>query len=452
MGIFNKLKCAPHAEPIKDQEKVNRMYRHWRYRTMYSMIIGYAVYYFVRKNFSMAMPAFLQDLGYTKTDLGIILTLFSIVYGVGKFANGMLADRVNSRYMMAIGLLASAVLNILFGLSTGLISFGIIWLLNAWFQSYGMPSSVRLLTHWYSPTELGFKWGLQSTAHQIGGAIIMVLAGFLVANYGWRYAFYVPAFIAILTSLFLLNRLRDTPQSIGLPPIEEHRGEAHIQDPYEDQAKSFKEILFGHVLTNRLVWIVALANIFVYVVRIGIMDWAPTFLVESRGSSLAGAGLKTAAFELAGIGGTIGAGWLSDVIFKGRRGPLATICMGLLAITLAGLWLLPAHPMLDAGLLIVAGFLVYAPQLLVPVAAADFASKKAASTATGMTGMFGYIGSAFAGVGTGLIVDKYGWGGGFFFFVICAVLGMMLFALTWNRRAPQLEKYHNEKDNNKMKK
>lgn len=447
--ILSLLKVAPHAEPIKDPEKIKKIYPYWRFRILYSMIIGYAVFYFVRKNFSMAMPAFLQDLGYTKTDLGIILTLFSVVYGVGKFANGLLADRANSRYMMAIGLLISAVLNILFGLSTGLIAFGVIWILNAWFQSYGMPASVRLLTHWYSPTELGFKWGLQSTGHQIGGAIIMVLAGFLVANYGWRWAFYVPAAIAILTSFFLLNRLRDTPQSIGLPPVEEYRGEAHIRDPLEDQAKSFKEILFGHVLTNSLVWIVALANIFVYVVRIGIMDWAPTFLVEARGSTLAGAGLKTAAFELAGIGGTIGAGWLSDVLFKGRRGPLATICMAFLALALAGLWLLPAHPMMDSVLLIVAGFLVYAPQLLVPVAAADFASKKAASTATGLTGAFGYAGSALAGVGTGVIVDQWGWNGGFFFFVAAAVAGMLLFLLTWNRRAPQLERYHNEKANNK---
>lgn len=444
--ILEALKVAPHAEPIQDPERVKKMYRHWRWRTLYGMVVGYAIYYFVRKNFSMAMPAFLSELGYTKTDLGIILTLFSIIYGVGKFANGVVADRANARYMLAIGLLCSAAVNILFGMSTGLIAFGIFWLLNAWFQSFGMPASVRLLTHWYSPTELGTKWGIQSTAHQIGGAGIMVLAGFLVSAYGWRWAFYVPAGIAIVTALWLINRLRDTPQSIGLPPVEEYRGDAHITDPDEDQAKSVKEILLKHVLTNWLVWVVAIANIFVYIVRIGIMDWAPTFLVEARGSSLGAAGLKTAAFELAGIAGAIGAGWISDTIFKGRRGPLAAVSMFLLAGAVAALWLIPpGNHLMEAVVLIAAGVLVYGPQLLVPVAAADFASKKAAATATGLTGAFGYFGSALAGVGTGVIVDRWGWDGGFTFFVIAAGLGGLFFMLLWKHRAPQLEKFHNPK-------
>ncbi len=156
-----------------------------RWRMLYSMIIGYAVYYFVRANFSIAMPVLLRDMGYTKTDLGLILTLFSIIYGFGKFVNGVLADRANARYMMAIGLFCAGVVNFCFGLSSGLLAFAIFWLINAWFQSFGMPSSVRLLTHWYSPTELGTKWGLQSTAHQIGSAGIMVIAGLLVGGFHW---------------------------------------------------------------------------------------------------------------------------------------------------------------------------------------------------------------------------------------------------------------------------
>ena len=467
MGILNKLKCAPHAEPIKDPEVIKKTYRHFRIRVLYSMIIGYAVFYFVRANFSIAMPVLLRDMGYTKTDLGLVLTLFSIIYGFGKFANGVLADRANARYMMAIGLFCAGVVNFFFGLSSSLMAFSIFWLINAWFQSYGMPASVRLLTHWYSPTELGTKWGLQSTAHQIGSAGIMVVAGLLVGGFnwnifgvdigmeglGWRYAFYVPAFLAIACSFFLVNRLRDTPQSIGLPPVEEYRGDAHITDPEEDHAKSVKEIFCKYILKNRFVWTVALANVFVYIVRIGIRDWSPTFLVETRGATIAGAAFKTAGFELAGMIGAIGAGWVSDKVFKGRRGPLAAISMLLLGCAVFALWKIPpTYPMVDAVLLISAGILVYGPQLLVPVAAADFATKKAASTATGLTGMFGYVGSALTGVGTGVIVDKYGWDGGFLFFTAAAIIGMLLFLSFWKYRAPQLDEFHNGNNNNKKKK
>jgi len=276
----------------------------------------------------------------------------------------------------------------------------------------------------------------------------MVLAGFLVSSYGWRYAFYVPAAIAIVCAFFLIWRLRDTPQSIGLPPIEEYRNEAHISDPNEDQAKTVKEIFRDHIIGNRLLWTVAFANAFVYIVRMGIMDWAPTFLVEARGSTLAAAGLKTAAFELAGIAGAIGMGWASDYIFKGRRGPLATVSMFLLAISIAALWFIPAgNHFWETAVLIFAGVLVYGPQLLVPVAAADFASKKAAATATGLTGAFGYIGATLAGVGTGMIVDKWGWDGGFIFFIVASILGMLLFLSIGTRRAASLEKYHNDNDN-----
>ncbi|MFA4874391.1 MAG: MFS transporter [bacterium] len=458
--IFSFLGVAPHAEPIKDQAEINKTYKHFRIRILYSMIIGYAVYYFVRANFSVAMPVMLKELGYTKTDLGLILTLFSIVYGFGKFINGVLADRANARYLMAIGLFCAGVVNFFFGMSASIPALAFFWLLNAWFQSYGMPASVRLLTHWYSPTELGTKWGLQSTAHQIGSATIMVMSGIIIgglhwqigshvldfAGLGWRYAFYIPAFIAMGVSFWLVNRLRDTPQSVGLPPVEEYRGEAHITDPNEDQAKTFKEIFLRYILKNKLVWIVACANIFVYVVRIGIRDWAPTFLVETRGSTLASAAFKTAGFEIAGMIGAIGAGWISDKVFKGRRGPMAAVSMFLLMLVVGALWLAPIdNPLLDAVLLIFAGILVYGPQLLVPVAAADFATKKAAATATGLTGAFGYIGSALSGLGTGLIVDKWGWNGGFIFFITAAAIGTLLFLSFWDYRAPQLEKYHNSK-------
>ncbi|MFA4874040.1 MAG: MFS transporter [bacterium] len=441
--IIAALKAQPHAEPLTDQQQINREYRRWRLRMMYSMMIGYMTFYFVRKNFSMAMPSFLEQLHYTKTDLGLVLTGFSIIYGVGKFFNGVIADRANPRYFMAIGLLGSAIFNIFFGMSSGLIAFGCFWLLNAWFQSMGWVPCSRLLTHWYSPKELGTKWGICNTSAQFGGGGIMILSGFLITNYGWRSAFYVPGIIAVLVGLFLLNRLRDTPQSLGLPPVEEYRGEAHITDAHEDTAESMKEVLFKYVLTNKLVWYTSMASFFVYIVRIGVLDWAPTFLKESKGSSLAGAGLKVALFEVSGIFGQIAAGYISDRFFKGRRAPINVIYMCLLIFFMFYLWKLPlGNPILEGAVLATIGFLVYGPQMLVYVAAAEFASKKAAATATGMVGVFSYFGSAVCGLGTGLLVDKWGWDGGFMFFIAAAVFGTLMFTLTWKHRSPVLEKLH----------
>lgn len=443
-NVWSALKTQPHIKPIQNEDEKNRKYRYWRIRTMYGMMIGYAVFYFCRKNIAIAMPSMMENLHYTKSDIGWILTAFSIVYGCSKFISGIMADRANPRYFMAIGLFLSAIVNIFFGMSSSLIFLGIFWMLNGWFQGMGWPPCARALTHWYSPTELGTKWGIWNASHQVGGAGILILGGYLVQHFGWRSTFYGPAVIGIIASFFIINRLRDTPQSLGLPPVEEYRNEAHSLEANEDSAKSVKDILFKYVLNNKLVWIVSLANCFVYIVRIGILDWAPTFLVEAKHSTLAGAGLKTAGFEISGIFGAIIAGWISDKIFKGRRGPVNVLFMLAVIFFMVAVWLIPAgHPYWDAAALFAVGFVIYGPQMLVGVSAADFASKKAASTATGMTGTFGYIGSALSGIGTGYIVDRYGWDGGFMFFIASAVVGLLLFLLTWKHRSQVLERCHN---------
>jgi phosphoglycerate transporter family protein len=434
-AMFDRIQRALKAQPAAGQKiapkRMRATYRHWRIRVMYSLMVGYASLYLVRKNFSMAMPSFLDDFGYSKTDLGLILSLFSILYGAGKLCNGIIADHANPRYFLALALLGSAAVNLLFGLSAGLTAFGIFWIFNAWFQSMGCPPCIRLLTHWYGPRELGTAWGIWNIAHQIGGAGIFLLAGWLIPQCGWRAAFFVPAAIAALAAIFIINRLRDTPASLGLPPIELYRRGRPTPESAAEAAEAQNGLLRREVLGNRWVWCLSFATFFVYIVRIGVLDWAPTYLTEARGASLGRAGLSVAGFEIAGIAGSLVAGLLSDRVFKGRRAPVNVLFMALLIFFLASLWRMPAGSgWLDAGLLIAVGFLVYGPQMLSSVAAVDVSSNKVAAAATGMTGLFGYLGSTACGVGTGLLVDRWGWDGAFIFYIAAAVAGTLLFLMT----------------------
>jgi phosphoglycerate transporter family protein len=421
-----------------DQETISKdvaeKYGYWRIRTMYAMMVGYAAFYLVRQNFSMCIPSLQAEFGYTKTDIGLIITIYSIIYGVGKSINGVLSDRMNARYFMTFGLIASAVVNIFMGWAGGLWFIALLWSSNAWFQSMGWPPCARLLTHWYSKRELGTKWGFWNASHQIGGAAIFVLAGFLIEHYGWRSAFVVPGIICVGASVFLFNRLRDTPASVGLPSIEQFVGGADNEGSQDDDL-SFRQILFEKVLTNKLVWYVSIANFFLYIVRMGVFNWAPTFLKEAKGSALNLAGWQSAGFEVAGLFGGICAGWLSDRVFKGQRGPVSTIYMVALVLFLIYLWLIPAGShVANSFALVCVGFFVYGPQVLVGVAAADYASKKAAGAATGMTGTFGYIGGAVSGVGVGYVVDHFGWEAGLLFFVGSAIMGVVFFWLTWHQK------------------
>lgn len=438
------LEAKAISQPVNNAFKsvaftTTRSFSYWRLRILYATIIGYAAFYLVRQNFAMCIPGISEEFGYTKLEMGWIVSLFSVVYGVGKLINGYLSDRSDARYFIAIGLFLSALVSFLMGLGYGLFFFALLWGLNGCFQSMGWPPCARLITHWFSPSELGSKWALWASSHQIGSVAVFGLGGFLIEQYGWRSAFIVPSFIALIVVFFLFNRLRDTPQQVGLPPVEEYKGDVvHLSAQFEERI-TLKEVMTT-VMTNKLVWFMAIANMCLYIPRMGIFFWAPTFLKEFKGVTLIIAGMQLVGFEIASLIGGITAGWISDKLFHGRRGPVGTFFLMGLAIALYIVWKIPpGHPFLDAGILMVAGFLLNGPQVLNGVATADFASKRAVGVATGITGVCAYGGAAIAGAGVGWIVEKFGWEGGFCLFVFSALIGAFFFALTWNHRAKVIE-------------
>ena len=79
-----------------------KRFKYWQMRTIIATMVGYALFYFVRKNFSLAMPGLEADLGISKTSLGIFLTLNGLIYGFSRFANGILADRMNARWYLSL--------------------------------------------------------------------------------------------------------------------------------------------------------------------------------------------------------------------------------------------------------------------------------------------------------------------------------------------------------------
>jgi sugar phosphate permease len=298
-----------------------------------------------------------------------------------------------------------------------------------------------MLTHWFSPVEIGTRWALWNTSQQIGSAAVAALAPFLLQNFGWRFIFYIPGIISMGIAVLLFNRLRDTPESLKLPSVEKMTGLASAAESSkkwnDDEEKlSYKETIVM-ALGNKLVWYVAFANFFVYICRMSIFYWGPTFLLEFKGSSFTGVGFQLVMFDFAAMLGGFCAGIISDKVFKGRRGPVSVSYMLLLAVTI-GAFIFVSGSVLSTICMVFMGFFISGPQLLAGVAASDFASKKAAATASGLTGTFGYAGSALAGWGAGFVADKYGWSGVFYCAIAAALLSAVLFSLTWNARSKAL--------------
>jgi MFS transporter, OPA family, sugar phosphate sensor protein UhpC len=432
VGIKNIFSPSEHLPEIQDANLVKQQYKYWRLRIFSGMYVGYVFYYFARKSFTFAMPAMVRDLGFDKSDLGIIGSILAITYGVSKFLSGIMSDRSNPRFFMAIGLMLTGVFNILFGFSSTILFFAIFWGLNGWFQGWGWPPCARLLTHWYSQKERGTWWGVWNTSHGLGGAIIPLLVAYSAQQWGWRYALYIPGVICILVGLYVMNRLRDTPQSLGLPTIEKFKDDHPPTKLNEERELSVKEILFQYVLKNRYIWVLAISYFFVYVIRQGINDWSSLFLVETKGYSLMTAGACVCWFEIGGICGSLSAGWASDRIFRGRRAPINVLFSFAVIGSLIAFWSSPGgSPILDSFLMFTIGFFIFGPQMLIGMAAAELSHKKAAGSATGFTGCWAYLGAATAGYPLSKIAQEFGWYGFFVTLGICAIISILLLSPLW---------------------
>jgi len=421
----------PIAALSTDPVVVERAFGKWQGRVLLFSIIGYATFYLVRKNLPIAMPLMQDELHLNKSVLGLFITLHGVLYGIAKFTNGFLGDRCNARAFFVVGLAGSAALNIMFGFGSTAFILGLIWMLNGWFQGMGFPPCARLLTHWFSPKQLATKMSIWNTSHCIGAVVILILGGFLI-TYGWRLCFFVPAVIALVVVALLWFTMPDTPASVGLPEVEG----THVETVAGQPADDFKTVLLDKVFLNKNVWLVSIANFFVYILRYAVFDWGPTLLHETKHITVQHAAWMLAGFEVAGAFGALTAGWITDRWFAGRGMRVGLFYMVIAGVSLLLFWKVGTESrILNLTFLCAIGFFVYGPQCLIGIAAANLATKRAAATAVGLTGLFGYLSTVVSGWGLGTLVKYHGWDAGFVGLLIVAAIGTVLFAVCWPAKA-----------------
>jgi OPA family glycerol-3-phosphate transporter-like MFS transporter len=425
---------APHIARVS-AEQAQKIYPKLRWQILESTFIGYAAFYLVRNNLPVVSKEMGQALVLSKDQIGDMLALMVAVYGLGRFVMGSLSDRSNPRYFMALGLLATAACNFAFAAVHSYPAHLALWGLNGLAQSMGWAPCGRSLSHWYSVRERGTIFGVWNLAQNVGGGLIGVIAAYSAEWFGWRSAFYVPGILAVVCAIYLMLRLRDTPQSVGLPPIEEY-----LHD-YSDGKKSIgahekelgtRELLVDYILKNRSLWLIAGANFFVYIARYAMLDWGPTFLKEVKHASLGQGGIGTATLEFSAMASTVLAGWLSDKI-GGRRGMICVVCMIPAFLAFVGILYSPDNKLwLDLALFGVIGFFVYPAQMLLGICALDVTSKKAIGTANGLLSILGSLGRVAESKGIGALAQHYGWNAALYGILIAVLVGIVLMSFLWN--------------------
>ncbi len=431
---------APPPAPRLPLEEISARYPRLRLQVFVGIFIGYAGFYLIRNNIPLIAKILLDEGRIDKAGIGLIANAALIAYGFSKFFMAMVSDRSNARYFLPIGLALSALANLVVAfvpwVSGSIATFAIVMFINGWFQGMGWPPSGRVLVHWFSTNERGWKTSIWNCAHNVGGMGVgaAAAAGLSMTGGAWESAFWFPALIALVVAAIAFWLIRDTPESVGLPPIEEYRHDpAKVEaDTSELDELSTWQLVRKHILTNRAMVLLALANVFVYTLRYGVLTWAPTYLSEVHKVSVTKGIAGFSLFELAGIFGTLACGWVSDKVFAGNRSRTGITFMAGVGVFVVLYWLAPVgtpYALLMVYLFFIGAF-IYGPVMLIGLQALDMSARHVAGTAAGFTGLFGYVlGATMASSGVGYVAQHFGWNATYGMLAAFTVVSIVLLAM-----------------------
>ena len=454
MSLYSYFRISkPSAEKVP-QEKVGTVYKSLRNRTFWGVTIAYSLYYVCRMSINVVKQPLIDEGILSAGQLGLIGSALLFVYAIGKFMNGFIADYCNIRRFMATGLFISALMNLIMG-ALGLfssmipmvvvfVSFAVLWGINGWMQSMGSGPGVISLSRWFSRSKRGTYYSIFSSSPYIGEFISYNILAVVVAWLGWQAGFIVAALAGLAGAAIILLFVSDTPESKGLPSIQEISGEELTKED-----KMATKDLQKMVLKHPGIWVIALSSAFIYITKYAVAGWGVLFLQKARGFELAEASQVIAFSAVFGILGTVLAGWLSDRLFKGDRvkpavlsGIISTSSL-ILFLFVGGGFILNIFYVslfsLSVGVLycIVAGLM-----------AVDIVPRKATGAALGVVGISSYVAAGLQDITSGYLiqgfttqvegVDIYDFGPVSWFWVIAAVASFMLPVLNWKKMTKKI--------------
>lgn len=427
-------------------DQIIPVYKVYRLKALFSVFFGYAFYYIVRNNFALSTPYLMQELSLSKTQIGLLSSCMLIAYGISKGVMSSLADKASPKVYMATGLILCALVNIGLGFSFAFWMFTLFIICNGIFQGMGVGPSFITVANWFPRRERGIAGAIWNISHNVGGGIVAPIVGCslaLVGTENWQIACYIiPAILTIFAALIVLYFGKNSPVQEGLPELKDIVGDDAIAKKKGNEAPenmSALQIFCNYVLKNKNAWFISFVDVFVYMIRFGIISWLPIYLLHEKNFSKGEMSIAFLFFEWAAIPSTLFAGYLTDKLFKGRRMPLAILSMLLIFICLFGYWKSDSLFMVTISAACV-GCLIYVPQFLASVQTMEIVPSFAVGSAVGLRGFCSYILGASLGTSLfGLFVDKLGWDAGFYL-LIAAVVLCIVFCIFSHFGALELER------------
>ena len=413
MSLYSHFRISKPSAAKVPATEVDATYRRLRSRTFWGVTVAYTLYYVCRMTLGVVKQPLIDGGVLTAGQLGIIGSAFYFVYAVGKFLNGFIADYCNIRRFMAVGIGISAAVNLVLGLMgllqgplgfgsvVMLVTFTLLWGINGWMQSMGSPPGTISLSRWFPLSLRGRYYSIFSSTPQLGKAVSMMMTGFIVAAAGWQWGFLAAAVAGLMGLVVSLIFIADTPESQGLPSVQELSGE-ETRPLDKKPTRELQKWVFKHPG----IWVIAISTAFLYVTQHAVSDWGVLFLQKQKGFSLEGATQVIGLAEIFGVAGNLAAGWISDVLLKGNRvkpvvgsGILAVCSLAAFLFLGGGFWCNMAFVALfsfafSVVFCIVAGLM-----------ALDFVPRKATGAALGIVGISSYAAAGLQSVVSGFLIE-----------------------------------------------
>ena len=410
------------------------------------LFVGYVAYYLTRKNITVASIS-MKDLGLLSVaQIGYLSSLGTLFYGIGKFTNGLLADRIGGKNAFLLGMAGSVVSTCLFGSASSYPAYLITWSLNSFFLSMGWSGLIKVMAYWFGDTRRGTVLGWMSLNYQMGSTVAKAFTTFLMGFplLVWRGLFFVPALVLFLMAVVILFFLHERPdeQRLGTPmqePPEPARPQARSHEasgPDGDNRWPSWLGLFKHSSFLLILW----ASAALTLIRTFFDDF-PALWLSVSGLDHRAAGYISALFTVGGMGGTVVVGYLSDRLGKGNRAPFMSASGLLLGILLLSSGHFPKDSIPFSALFFtLTGVFIYGIySILGGVAAIDFGGRAAPSTVAGIIDGVGYLAAAGAGLLVARMKGVAGWEGvvqGFALLTILVSVSLLPLWRRYPRRSP----------------
>ncbi|REE74943.1 sugar phosphate permease [Rhodococcus wratislaviensis] len=434
------------AQTIMTTRTTIPRYERWRIQIFAITWIAYAGFYFTRQSFAVAKLGILEDPlvndVLTKGMLANLDAVYLAAYALGQFVWGSVSDRYGPRIVVLGGLAISAVATMFMGILPAVAFLLPLMIIQGLAQSTGWSGTLKNMAQFFAISERGRVLGLWSTNYAFGGLVAAPVLGWVAYSVfdSWRAAFFAGAAIVVVVFVAVLVFQRNTPEDMGLPPIEEYRAEektlplddSAVAEVIAEPARSVRES-FVVVLKDRMVMTLGMAYFLLKPARYAILLWGPVIVAER----LHGAGHFQAivipiAFGVAGVVAPMVIGRISDKVFTARRIPACVLSLAVLVAVLALFTPLTAagNAWIMVGVLAVIGLSIYGADAMIScVSAVDFGTSKHAGAASSIINGCGSVGAILGG----LLPGYLGTSTLFYGFAVAAFVAMLLLIPHWNR-------------------